>query len=474
MNILPPALVKSALGGHKWVGLLCGALMYLVCLSGTLAVFYQEFERWEQANIPESVTANSVELEKRFNELLADSENITDHMYLLLPSLAHPRTVIANENEGWFVSPDGSLLENVAHDWTHMLLDLHLYLLLPESVGIIVVSLLGVLLCILVITGFLSHPRIFKDAFHFRNRGSRQLEQTDLHNRLSVWGAPFHLMIGMTGAYFGLVGLLVWLAASAFYDGDRQQVLETVFGSEPELHQQAGDFSIHRVLSDIKDIAPEARPLFITFHNVGESNQFMELYASQPGRLIYSENYNFDTAGNYLGKDGFSDGEIGKQLVYSIYRLHFGHFAGLAVKIVYLVLGFALTLVSVSGINIWLSKRKVRDQINIVWSGIVWGVPLALTASAISQVLLGFSSLISFGLSLSLSIALSLWRQDANRSDVLLKSILALLLFLLAGGHFLKFQNTGISPVAVSINVILLIVASVLLKTCFNPEQLSG
>ncbi|NKB38721.1 MAG: PepSY domain-containing protein [Gammaproteobacteria bacterium] len=384
MNILPPALVKSALGGHKWVGLLCGALMYVVCLSGTLAVFYQEFERWEQANIPESATADSVELEKRFNELLADNVNVTEHMYLRLPTVKHPRTVIANENEGWFVSPDGSLLENVSHDWTHMLIDLHLYLLLPNSFGMIVVSLLGVLLCTLIFTGFLSHPRIFKDAFHFRNKGSRQLEQTDLHNRLSVWGAPFHLMIGMTGAYFGLVGMLVWLVASAVYDGDRQQVLESVFGGEPEVHEQAGDFSIHRVLTDIKVIAPNATPLFITFHNVGESNQFMELYASQPGRLIYSENYSFDTAGNYLGKDGFSDGEIGKQLVYSIYRLHFGNFAGLPVKVIYLLLGFALTLVSVSGINIWLSKRKVRDQINVIWSGIVWGLPVALTASAIS------------------------------------------------------------------------------------------
>jgi len=51
-NILNPSLVKQALASHSWIGLLTGVLMYLVCLSGTLAVFAPYLVRWEQTNAP--------------------------------------------------------------------------------------------------------------------------------------------------------------------------------------------------------------------------------------------------------------------------------------------------------------------------------------------------------------------------------------------------------------------------------------
>ncbi|NKB38720.1 MAG: hypothetical protein GKR93_16425 [Gammaproteobacteria bacterium] len=79
--------------------------------------------------------------------------------------------------------------------------------------------------------------------------------------------------------------------------------------------------------------------------------------------------------------------------------------------------------------------------------------------------LFGLSAIISFWLSLSISIALCLRLQDVNRSDALLKSFLATLLLLLAGGHFYLFLRTSMSPVAMVINVILLVIAVSLLVT---------
>lgn len=44
---------QKALNAHTWIGVFLSVGLYLVCLSGTLAVFYQEFERWEQPDITE-------------------------------------------------------------------------------------------------------------------------------------------------------------------------------------------------------------------------------------------------------------------------------------------------------------------------------------------------------------------------------------------------------------------------------------
>lgn len=41
-----------------------------------------------------------------------------------------------------------------------------------------------------------------------------------------------------------------------------------------------------------------------------------------------------------------------------------------------------LTIVSATGINIWLNKRKTKDIVNYTWPAIVWGTPTALVVSA--------------------------------------------------------------------------------------------
>ena len=45
--------VKQALSAHAAIGLLAGALLYLICLTGTLTVFYEEWQRIEQPGAPE-------------------------------------------------------------------------------------------------------------------------------------------------------------------------------------------------------------------------------------------------------------------------------------------------------------------------------------------------------------------------------------------------------------------------------------
>ena len=93
-NILPPSLVRQSLTGHSWIGLLVGALMYLICLSGTLLVFYEEFERWEQPVATEYRDYDPAVLERTFNDYLGSGVEVTPHMYLLLPTETVPRAAV--------------------------------------------------------------------------------------------------------------------------------------------------------------------------------------------------------------------------------------------------------------------------------------------------------------------------------------------------------------------------------------------
>lgn len=230
-------------------------------------------------------------------------------------------------------------------------------------------------------------------------------------------------------------------AAPAFFDGNGEAAIEAVFGREPELDQPPGSLAIASAIRQVGEMAPGATPLFVVVHDAGTPAQFMSVAATHPGRLIYAENYLFSPDGRFLRTDAFLDGEAGRQVVYSIYRLHFGWFGGVPTRLGYLVLGLAMAVVSVSGVNVWLARRKRETVLNDVWAGVVWGIPLALAVSAISQILLGIPSLPVLWGSVAASCLYACLRRDPERSRRELRLALGAACLALAAGHGLRFAR---------------------------------
>jgi uncharacterized iron-regulated membrane protein len=460
-------VVKKSLAGHAWLGLVGGGLMYLICLSGTFAVFYQELERWEQPEVEEFQHYDPAIVQRAVTDALArvPATPPPPHLYVSLPTAAIPRVSVSTEeaHQAWFVGSDGALGEPVAHDWTHLLLNLHMYLHLPSTIGIVVVSAFGAMLFGLIVSGFLAHPRIIKDAFRLRLGGSLHLEQVDLHNRLSVWGAPFHVVMALTGAYFGLATVLFLVLGAAFHGGNTEEAIAAVYAQEPKVQGDARVPDVARALREVRNVAPAGMsPSFLTVHDARTPKQYVEVEVVQPGRLIWAEYYRFDANGAYLGRSDYSDGPIGRQVIYSSYRIHFGNFGGIPVKIIYSLLGLSLTVISVTGINIWLARRKTRDYLNDLWTGTVWGAPPALALTAISEVLLNIPSTVLFWIALMVAIAWSLRRQDPARAKRDLCAVTVGLLGLLLVGYLVKFDATRLTPAAWWINGGLLAVAIVM------------
>lgn len=432
-------LVKRALSSHSWVGLSVSALMYLVCLSGALVVFYEEFERWEQPVIEEYDDYSTRQIHmaiERFNQRV---ESTPESIYVVLPTESVPRMHISGDDQEWFINQDGSLSEPPIEGWTHFLKELHINLHLPQTFGIILVGALGAMLCGLIVTGILAHPRIFKDAFIWRPKGSRRIAQVDLHNRLSVWGTPFFFMIGLTGAFIGLVGILILVSASAFYNNDREAVIDEVYGADIEVTQSIEQLNIENALQQLQMTHPNAKPIYMVVQNFATENQFLEIAATLPERLIYSEIYRFRSNGELINHQGMSDGHWGQQLAYSVYRLHFGHFAGMPVKWVYFILGLALTIVCATGVNIWLARRKFTSFINDLWVAVVWGSPLAIVLASMS-VMTRLSATMIFLLSTVMCIIYALWKKNPPRVKSHLQLLTALVLLVIPVWHHLHFS----------------------------------
>lgn len=454
---LDPTLVKNSLSAHSWLGLLVGAMMYVICLSGALLVFHAELEQWEQPDVAEFAQIDVKGMEDTFNSYIeSGGEGVTPHMYLVLPTKDSPRARLANEKESWFLNADGSLAQSEDNHWSEMLLKLHLYLHLPSSWGMLLVSALGAVLVGLIISGFFAHPKLFRDAFNLRLGGSKQLEQTDIHNRLSVWGAPFYLVIAITGAYFGLATPVMGLYAQAEYDGDRDKVVSMIFGEEPSLNLPVGKVEVTKALAKLAELAPDSEPLMLVLHDAGETKQHLSISAFHPGRLTYAEIYLFDTQGNFLRSNGYLDGPGGKQVLYSIYRLHFGTFAGTLTKWVYVLLGLALTVVSATGINVWLARRRTQDQLNNLWVGIVWGMPLAITISAALKISAALPSTTVLWSVVLLACLYCMLTKDLTRSRRTLRTTLVLAVMGTVALHIFLYRESALAGMAGMINGTLL------------------
>ena len=91
--VIEPGTVKRALSAHAAIGLIAGALLYIVSLTGTVAVFYQELQRVEQPNAPEMNSISPEAVQKGVEAVLANEagQPTTTHFYVHLPVKEVPR-----------------------------------------------------------------------------------------------------------------------------------------------------------------------------------------------------------------------------------------------------------------------------------------------------------------------------------------------------------------------------------------------
>ena len=462
---VPPSFVRTVLSGHSGLGLVAAALIYIVCLSGTAAVFLNELKLWEEPATP-TMTHATPPAVQAFAEAITKAHPKAGFVYLGLPAPDYPR-LHAYVGEQVFVGDaQGRIVGEASAPWAHFLEHLHIYLHLPETVGLVVVGLIGAALTGLIVSGFLAHPKIFRDAFAFRWAGAKRLSQADLHNRLSVWGAPFHLVVAWTGAYIGLASLLLFAVAGVTTQGDIAKVSAPIYGVVPKADPTPAPFpDLVKTLAWF-DGKPQLEPTLLSLTNLGTKGQLVEVNAVLPKRVIYAERYTFDAQGRMTGKLGLSDDGLGKQIFASSYPLHFGSFGGLPVKIAYGLLGAALCVVTSSGVTIWLTRRRDRGRpaprLEKAWAAIVWGSTATLALSAALWLALKVPPVWVFWLPLAVLIAAAVAVKDARFWTVGLRIATGVALAAIVTIHAVKFGAMAFGGVALGVNLTLLVLVAVI------------
>jgi Uncharacterized iron-regulated membrane protein len=208
---------------HTWASLILGWLLYAIFLTGTLSFFKNEINVWMTPELHQSVPASSQvqQTEVALNYLQQNHPN-AGAWNILLPNTRQNATLITVREQGedprarrggkqiYIDSATGEVLEPRDTRGGNFLYRFHFELYgMPRMWTRWFVGIATLLMLVAIISGVITHKKIFKDFFTFRS-GKGQRSWLDAHNATAVFALPFHIMITFSGLLLLLFTIMPW------------------------------------------------------------------------------------------------------------------------------------------------------------------------------------------------------------------------------------------------------------------------
>jgi uncharacterized iron-regulated membrane protein len=467
--------VARMIESHSILGLAFAALIYIVSLTGAFTVFVEEVALWENANAPTAsrVAAETYEtaIENAYARRLPDGkvENLvaygpTGFAPVLLLRLNEENAGGEHHQSNWIADPrTGELLDELNDPLAQLIEELHVALHLPSPWGRYLVGLLGVCMFTLIISGIMAHPSIFRDAFKLRLDRNRRSAWTDLHNRLSVWGLPYHLVLTFTGGFLGLAGLIVGAVALLAYEGDQEAALASIEGPQPVA--SAPMTGLPPIAEMVATARADGRDIeLLVVGQPGDSGGISQVGMEDPSILDGRQALIFRNSGEFIETYGGTGAPAGIRALAMLQPLHYGTFGGYPVKILYFVMALALTWVTSSGMQIWFARRSQQGRpvprLQSAWLGMTAGLSLGLAAATLLAALGAGAKILLALLAIWIAtIAFFLARRDKNAGDYRMFAFAMAALLSAAVVANLAAPNS-LHPVIIGMNALILLVAA--------------
>lgn len=225
---------------HTWSGLLVCWVLFLVFCSGTASYVKDEISLWMRPELHASLNEKTspAQAASRAYAYLQREAPHAERWFLTLPDARNPAISLfwvrpaTSEDAGKpararLVSrtldpasgaPIPGARETRGGEFLYRLhFDLHY---MPAIWGRWIIGFCTMFMLVAIISGVITHRRIFADFFTFRTRRG-QRSWLDAHNAVAVLALPFHLMITYTGLVTLLFLYMPW-GIQAVYQGDEK------------------------------------------------------------------------------------------------------------------------------------------------------------------------------------------------------------------------------------------------------------
>jgi uncharacterized iron-regulated membrane protein len=352
---------------HAWSGLVVGWVLFAVFVTGTASFYRTEITQWMR---PELVAAETGP--GRAAELGAAylQRRMPDAMgwFIELPRPEKPAISVM-----WWKSMEGPFNQALLDPATgepsaaretrggDFLYRFHYELGMPPTLGRYIVGACTLVMLVALVSGIVTHRRIFADFFTFRRDRSAQRGWLDAHNVAGVLGMPFHLMIAYTGLTLLATLYMPWGVRTAYKGDDLRYFVEA--GLMPELRFAAGKPGTLAPLGPIV-AAAVARggeaPEGLSVWNPGDVNATVVAIFEEPHGLSHHHpQIAFDgQTGAVLGTNGAVGSATATGTVMA--GLHMGHFAGPVLRLLLVLCGLMGAATVATGLVLWAVARAPK------------------------------------------------------------------------------------------------------------------
>lgn len=354
---------------HSWTGLIFGWLVFAIFLMGSLSYYRHEINLWMQPALAQYEVKQDIAIKTAYQYL---QENAPDakSWYLTVATPESPvNTMYWEKADGGYGNATldantGKELQLSATLGGDFFYRFHYQLFgIPIIVGRLVVCLAAFIMLIALVSGIITHKKIFTDFFTLRTFKS-QRSWLDFHNISSVVALPFFLTITFTGLAIFFYLYLPWGMQKLYPENPYQYFTEIRTKTVPENQsiQPAQNLSIEKLLSQVQQSWGN-QPLSTISVKNPNTNQAQITFIQQEDRSI-TRNQVQITLNASTGKvleDTRNNSPIAT-LNAGVYGLHMATFAQPLLRLGFFFSGILGCVMIASGLLLWSLKRQIQNK----------------------------------------------------------------------------------------------------------------
>ncbi len=384
---------------HTWSGLLVGWILFAVFATGTATYFRNEISQYMRPELQ----ASEQSLERTAQLTFATLQRIgagSPTWFIGMPDERDPGVTVFYRRQGStqrrfdFATLDPATGEPVEARGTRggeFFYRFHFELHMQPLWGRWIVSFCAMMMLVAIISGIITHRRIFADFFTFRPGKAAGRSWLDAHNAFAVLALPYHLMITYTGLITLMLMTMPW-GAQVVYKGDTRAFFNEAIGAMPAPRpaRQAAPLADPgpMVAAALREWGSIGR---ITVNLPGDAHALVQVSRGDGDRLSANPQtmvFNGVT-GAHISTTPMESAAAATRGV--TYGLHQGRFARPVMRALFFLSGLAGCAMVATGLVLWAAKirqkqtaRKRRtfglwlvDSLNV---GAVAGLPFAMAA----------------------------------------------------------------------------------------------
>lgn len=369
---------------HTWGGLWAGWVLFAIFLTGTLGVFDDAITRWMKPERPLIAEVAPTTAEQRAQAVRLAQAYLQQTMPrgefwgIGLPGETDPMIhLFWQENEDAKVERlrldpvTGAELDKTVereteggHHFVHMHFEFH-----AGEAGIWMVGFFTMIMLVALVSGVITHKRIFKDFFTFRPKKG-QRSWLDAHNVASVLTLPFQFMIAYTGL---AIFYSLYMPAGIFAHYPNKDTYFSQLLSRPapreETHIDAQVALLDKLLLTAEtELGRQAS--FVSVDHPGDSSASVRVFGLRDEEE--NEKYLLPPGGGNVMFDGVTGETLDVQMsgehrggdAQAVQRvmgtLHMARFGGDTLRWLYFLCGLAGAVMMATGSILFTVKRRQK------------------------------------------------------------------------------------------------------------------